>query len=75
MVPVITAMFAATSSFAGQGANRLLYTVPNSTFIENPTGGESVVTISDVSGSISTVQTAISNARNANPGQSSSFTF
>jgi len=68
MVPVITAMFAATSSFAGQGANRLLYTVPNSTFIENPTGGESVVTINDVSGSISTVQTAISNARNANPG-------
>lgn len=51
---------------AGQGAQRMLYTVPNSTFVETPSG-DSVVTINDTSGSISTVQTLINNARTANP--------
>src|SRR5262249_13966538 len=52
--------------FAQQGAVRALYTVPNTTFIEQPTG-ETVVTINDTSGSISSLQTAINNARSANP--------
>src|SRR5262249_57913436 len=50
--------------FAKQGAVRALYTVPNTTFIEQPTG-ETVVTINDASGSISSLQTAINNARSA----------
>src|SRR5580658_8845427 len=52
--------------FAGQGASRMLYTVPNSTFIEN-VSGDSDVTINDTSGSISTLQSLINNARSANP--------
>ncbi len=52
--------------FARQGVVRNLYTVPNTTFIEQP-AGESVVTINDTSGSISSVQAAIDNARSANP--------
>ena len=52
--------------FASQGTGRLLYTVPNTTFIEQPSG-ESVVTINDTSGSISGVQSAIDSARSANP--------
>jgi parallel beta-helix repeat protein len=44
-----------------------LYTEPNATFIE--TSGESVVTITDTSGSISTVQSQIDSARSANPGK------
>ncbi|HUA66849.1 MAG TPA: RICIN domain-containing protein [Alphaproteobacteria bacterium] len=55
-----------SDAFAGQGAGRMLYTVPNSTFVENPSG-DNAVTIDDSSGSISTVQTLINNARNANP--------
>ena len=51
---------------AGQGAGRMLYTVPNSSFIQNPSG-DSVVTVNDSSGSIATLQTAINNARAANP--------
>ena len=57
----------AVAVFAKQGAVRALYTVPNTTFIEQPTG-ESVVTINDTSGSISSLQAAIDNARSANPG-------
>jgi parallel beta-helix repeat protein len=57
----------AAAAFAKQGVVRTLYTVPNTTFIEQPTG-ESVVTINDTSGSISSLQTAIDNARSANPG-------
>ena len=52
--------------FAKQGAGRALYTVPNTTFVEQPTG-ETVVTVNDTSGSISSLQTAINNARSANP--------
>ena len=55
-----------TSTFAGQGASRMLYTVPNNSFIEN-TSGDNLVTIYDTSGSISTLQTLINNARAANP--------
>ncbi len=43
----------------------MLYTVPNTTFIENPSGDSGVVTINDASGSISTLQTSINNARSA----------
>lgn len=53
-------------TFAGQGASRMLYTVPNSTFIEK-TSGESVTNINDASGSIATLQTTINNTRSANP--------
>src|SRR5215469_10300970 len=56
----------ATSLFAGQGAQRMLYTVPTNNFIEN-VSGDSVVTISDTSGSISSLQTLINNDRAANP--------
>jgi parallel beta-helix repeat protein len=55
------------TAFAGQGVQRMLYTVPNSTFIENPSGDSGVVTINDTSGSISTLQTSINNARSSNP--------
>ena len=59
--------FTPTLVLAGQGAGRMLYTVPNTTFIENPAGDSGVVTINDTSGSISTLQTLINNARSANP--------
>jgi parallel beta-helix repeat protein len=62
-------MFAltATTAVAAQGAQSLLYTVPNSTFIENPSG-DSTFAVNDTSGSISTLQTAINNARSAHSG-------
>jgi parallel beta-helix repeat protein len=53
---------------ARQGAGAPLYTGPSSTFIEQPTG-ESVVTIVDASGTIAGVQSAIDDARAANPGR------
>ncbi|HEX4351052.1 MAG TPA: hypothetical protein VH251_11725, partial [Verrucomicrobiae bacterium] len=53
-------------AFAGQGVQRMLYTPPNMAFVEQPSGG-SVVTASDSSGSISTLQTSLNNARAANP--------
>lgn len=52
--------------FAGQGASRMLYTVPNNPFIEN-VSGDNIVTVDDSSGSIPTLQTLINNARTANP--------
>ena len=60
-------IFLTTAAFAGQGAQRMLYTVPNSAFIENPTGDTNVVTINDASGSVATLQALINNARSANP--------
>src|SRR3984885_11999530 len=57
---------AASVAVAGQGASRMLHTVSNSTFVENP-AGDSVVTINDPSGSIATLQVLINNARSANP--------
>jgi autotransporter-associated beta strand protein/parallel beta-helix repeat protein len=66
---VVMALFLGASTilaFAGQGARRMLYTVPNNTFIEN-VSGDNVVTVNDSSGSISTLQTLINNARAANP--------
>ncbi len=54
-------------AFAGQGVDRMLYTVPNSSFIENPSGDSNVVTVNDTSGTISGLQTAINNARSSNP--------
>jgi parallel beta-helix repeat protein len=65
-IAVISLTLLAATAFAGQGVQRLLYTVPNTTFIEQP-AGESVVTINDASGSIESLQTAINNARDANP--------
>jgi parallel beta-helix repeat protein len=53
-------------AWAGQGVQRMLYTSPNMAFIEQPSG-DSVVTVSDSSGSISTLQISINNARGANP--------
>src|SRR5690242_801146 len=59
-------LLTAAAVFGSQGAGRMLYTVPNTTFVEQPSG-ESVVTINDTSGSITAVQIAIDSARSANP--------
>ena len=64
---LILAVLAAHAAFAGQGAVRMLYTVPNNNFIETPTGDSGVVTINDVSSSIATLQSSINSARSANP--------
>src|SRR5262245_36149412 len=56
----------ASFTSAGQGAGRMLYAAPNTTFVSQRTG-ETLVTINDVSGSITALQTAINNARVANP--------
>jgi parallel beta-helix repeat protein len=55
-----------TIAFGGQGAGRMLYVPPNSTFVENPSG-ESVVSVNDNSGVISTLQNSINSARIASP--------
>src|SRR5438128_2753924 len=60
------AVLTATTAVAKQGAQRMLYTVPNATFIETKSG-DHAITINDTSGSISSLQTAINNARSANP--------
>lgn len=65
---MISIVLTSATALARQGAVRMLYTVPNSTFIEH-FSGESVITINDTSGSISTVQSAIDNARAGNPDQ------
>jgi len=49
----------------GQGVQRLLYTAPNTTFIENPSG-DGAITINDNSGSIASVQAAIGSVRSTN---------
>jgi parallel beta-helix repeat protein len=61
----LAALCSQTQAFAAAGTVGALYTVPNSTFIESAGGG--VFTINDSSGSISTVQTALNNARAAHP--------
>jgi parallel beta-helix repeat protein len=63
---VVLTLLPALNLSAGQGASRLLYAVPNTTFIEK-TSGETIVNVNDSSGSISSVQTAINNARSASP--------
>src|ERR1051325_5388501 len=63
---IILCLCASGMARAAQGVVRMLYTVPNTTFIENP-AGDSTVTINDTSGSIATLQTSINNARSANP--------
>src|SRR5581483_516689 len=63
VVPVI---FSAVSAVAGQGAQRMLYTPPNMTFISTKSG-DHAVTVADTSGSIATLQTLINNARASNP--------
>jgi len=55
------------TTFAGQGVGRMLYTVPNSSFIENPAGDSAVKTINDTSGSIATLQTLLNNTRSSYP--------
>lgn len=60
------AALAGIPALANQGAVRMLSTVPNTTFIEQPLG-ESVITINDTSRSISSVQGAIDSSRAANP--------
>jgi parallel beta-helix repeat protein len=63
---IIAASLAADRALAGQGAVRMLYTTPNMSFIEQPSG-EVVTNINDASGSIATLQTTINNVRAANP--------
>ena len=65
---VLTALSCLSSAtlLAGQGAQRMLYAVPNNSFIQD-SAGDSALTINDTSGSIATLQTAINNARSANP--------
>src|SRR5581483_8226474 len=60
------AILTANAAIASQGTQPMLYTVPNNTFIENPSG-DSTVAVNDTSGSISTLQTSINNARSAHP--------
>jgi hypothetical protein len=67
LVAATLALAAAVNLPAGQGVQRMLYTVPNNSFIEN-TSGDNVVTINDTSGSVATLQTLINNARSSNPG-------
>jgi len=52
-------------AFGTQGVVRMLYSMPNGSFVET-TSSDTVVTINDTSGSISTVQAAINSARSAN---------
>ena len=66
LLAVAVPVLSASHLFAGQGAVRLLYTSPNMKFVEK-TSGETVININDASGSIASVQTAINNARAANP--------
>jgi parallel beta-helix repeat protein len=56
----------AATAFSGQGAVRALYTVPNTTFIEQPSG-ETVVAVDDTTGTVAGVQSALDAARSANP--------
>jgi len=65
-ITVALTVLLTSHALAGQGAGRMLYTVPNNTFIEN-ISGDNEVTINDTSGSIATLQTLINNARAANP--------
>ena len=65
-VAAVLAVSLPAVAFGSQGAQRMLYAVPNSTFVQNPSG-DSALTINDTSGSIATLQTAINNARSANP--------
>src|ERR1051325_166543 len=62
----IVLLCSAAAVKARQGAVRMLYTTPNATFVEKPSG-EVTVTINDASGSIAALQTSINNARAANP--------
>ena len=61
-----TLLFCPCTTFAGQGVQRILYTSPNTTFVEQP-AGESVVAVNDTSGSVATLQGLINSARTANP--------
>ncbi|HXF10695.1 MAG TPA: hypothetical protein VN625_07925, partial [Desulfuromonadaceae bacterium] len=65
-VAVILFGISSSSLLAGQGAQRMLYTSPNTKFI-NASGGDHAVAINDASGSIATLQASITNARAANP--------
>jgi len=76
MLPLTTSLFflclglfalTATPADAAQGAQSTLFTVLNSTFIENP-AGDSKWAVNDISGSISTLQSSINSARSAHPG-------
>src|ERR1051325_11266228 len=58
-------LFSAAPGVVGQGAGRMLYVVPVTTFVER-TSGETVVTINDTSGSIAGVQGAINSVRSTN---------
>lgn len=63
--PLVFLLATIATSLAQPGVTGTLYTVPNGTFYQQPTG-ETVTTINDTSGSISTLQTAINTARTAN---------
>lgn len=63
---VVLTLLSGMHVFAGQGVQRMLFTRPNTTFVEQPSG-ETVVNVNDTSGSISTLQASINSARNANP--------
>jgi len=63
--PLFFLLATIATSLAQPGVTGNLYTVPNGTFYQQPTS-ETVTTINDTSGSISTLQTAINTARTAN---------
>jgi parallel beta-helix repeat protein len=63
--PLVFLFATLVTSLAQPGVTGTLYTVPNGTFYQQTTS-ETVTTINDTSGSISTLQTAINSARAAN---------
>jgi len=64
--PLVFLLATIVTSFAEPGVNGPLYTVPNGTFYQQPSS-ETVTTINDTSGFISTLQIAINSARTSNP--------
>lgn len=65
-ISFLALLFTTPHAFSQQGVRSSLYTIPNSTFYQQ-TSGESVVTITDTSGSIADLQTQIDAARLSQP--------
>jgi parallel beta-helix repeat protein len=67
-ISLLAILFAAPHALSQQGVRSSLYTIPNSTFYQQ-TIGESVVTITDASGSIANLQMQIDAARVSQPSK------
>ncbi|MCX8497308.1 MAG: MBG domain-containing protein [Akkermansiaceae bacterium] len=66
LIALLAFWFATPHAFSQQGVRNSLYTIPNSTFYQQPSS-ESVVTINDTSGSIASLQPLIDAARLSQP--------